>query len=147
MTKELIFIASTNIFIVAFTYIILWFAWDAVVAWRAEKGKTKRIEAAIDETEYFTPDWEAEIHRVNRTHADGMKKAHETHNKTVARLQHIRADGLLDLRERRSKEEKPKLKNDYVVVAEEKPSLFTADDFNRIRDYFEEDEGGEDVKQ
>ncbi len=105
MTKEQLFIINTSIFIVAFTFIILWFAWNVVRAWRAEKGKTKRIETAIDETEYFTPDWEREIHRINRTHADGMKCAYKTNKEIVAGLQQRRADELSDLHKRRKKEE------------------------------------------
>ena len=104
MTKELIFIASTSTFTVAFTVLLLWFAWDAVRAWRA-KSKTKRIETAIDEDEYSTPDWEREIHRINRTHADGMKCAYKTNKEIVAGLQQRRADELSDLHKRRKKEE------------------------------------------
>lgn len=105
MTNEQIFIASTSFFIVAFTVLLLWFAWDAVRAWRAEKSKTKRIEAVIDDTEYFTPNWEREIHRINRRCAGQRKDAMERHNQTIADLKQRCLDELFDLHKLRNKEE------------------------------------------
>ena len=119
MTKELIFIASTSTFTVAFTVLLLWFAWDAVRAWRA-KSKTKRIETAIDEDEYSTPDWEREIHRINRRCAEEMMDTQKVHvqivndlkrthrrelNQTVADLRREHRDEMIDVHERRGKEE------------------------------------------
>jgi hypothetical protein len=94
MTKEQLFIINTGIFIVSFTFIILWFAWCVVVAWRVSRVKRKRTERILDETEYFTPDWEKEIHRINRDHAE-----------TVADLERDRHAELIELHKRRNKEE------------------------------------------
>ena len=112
MTTEQWFAIITLSLTAAFTGLLLWFAWDAVRAWRAEKGKAKRIEAAIDETEHFTYDWENEIHRINRDHADKMKCVHDKmidvrkrEAEIVADLRRECYEQLFDVHERKAKEE------------------------------------------
>ena len=106
MTTDQWFAVITLSFTAAFTALLLSFAWRAIRIWRAEKGKTKRIEAAIDETdECLIPEWEGEIHRINRDHADKIMNAQERHVEIVAELKQQRLDELFDLRERRKKEE------------------------------------------
>ena len=88
----------------AFVVLMLWLNWRAFMDWRAEKGKAKRIEATIDETEYFIPDWEAEIHRINRDAADRMRDAQARYIEIVADLTRQQADERYDLYKRMEKE-------------------------------------------
>ena len=88
-----------------FVVSILWLTWGAFRDWRASKVKVKRAERILDESEYFMPDWEAEIHRVNRDAADRMRDAQARHIEIVADLTRQQADERYDLHKRMEKEE------------------------------------------
>ena len=52
MTTDQWFAIITLFLTAAFTALLLSFAWRAIRIWRAEKGKTKRIETAIEGVTY-----------------------------------------------------------------------------------------------
>ena len=70
-----------------------------------EKSKRKRNGQVIDETEYFTPDWEAEINKINRGYAEEMMDTQKVHVEIVDDSKRTHRQELFNLHERRNKEE------------------------------------------